>query len=164
MQNLGRKAFFLAQQSQQQVLGPNMLMRKTFGLFGRVCQNPFTFVAEGKIDGSRHLLADGRVAFDLLADRFHRRVGAQEPVGQGLVFSQQPEQQVFGFNIRRAELAGLIPGKKDNAPGFLRVAFKHIAHSPQGFPRRDVLRQTLPDINYAFISLKLLSDIRPLVT
>src|SRR5215470_17889363 len=33
---------------------------------------------------------------------------------------------MLGLNIRRAELAGFIPRKKDYAPGFLRVAFEHM--------------------------------------
>src|SRR5580693_8792406 len=50
---------------------------------------------------------------------------AQEAVGQRLVFAQQPQQQVLGFYIRRAELAGLIPRKEDHAPCLLRIPFEH---------------------------------------
>ena len=138
MQNLSGKAFFFAQQSQKQVLGPNVLMRKTLGFFGGIRQHALAFVAQRKIDGSRDLLADRGVTFDLLPDRFDRGVGAQKAVGQGLIFAQQPEQQMFGLNIRRAKLAGLVPRKEDDAPGFLRVAFKHKPISPRvsrGTPR-----------------------------
>ena len=130
MQNLGGKTFFFAQQSQQQVLGSNMFMGKPLGLFGGVGQHALAFVAQGQIDRGGNLFPDGGVSFDLFADRFHRRVGAQEPVGQGLIFAQQSEQQVLGLNIRRAELAGLVPRKEDDAPGFLRVAFEHIPIPP----------------------------------
>src|ERR1700733_10858612 len=100
------------------------------------------------------------MALDLFADRFHRRVGAQEPVGQGLIFAQQSEEQVFGLYIRRAELAGLVPREKDNAPGFLRVAFKHILIPPQG--SRAKARPSpnpRPNLIMLFLSLDLLSDI-----
>src|SRR5260370_8530216 len=56
---------------------------------------------------------------------------AQKTIGQGLVFAEQSEQQVFGLNIRRTELAGLVPRKEDDAPGFLRVAFEHIPIPPR---------------------------------
>src|ERR1700674_1352072 len=56
---------------------------------------------------------------------------AQKTIGQGLVFAEQSEQQVFGLNIRRPELAGFVPRKKDYAPGFLRVAFEHIPIPPE---------------------------------
>ena len=52
---------------------------------------------------------------------------AQETIGQGFVFAQKPQQQVLRFNVGRAELAGLITRKEDDAPGFLRITFKHIA-------------------------------------
>src|ERR1017187_1634736 len=50
---------------------------------------------------------------------------AKEAVGQRFVFAQQTEQQVLRFNIRRAELAGFISCKKDHAPCFFGVPFKH---------------------------------------
>src|SRR5271154_689837 len=55
---------------------------------------------------------------------------AKKTISQRLVFTQQAKQQVFGLNIRRPELAGLIPRKEDHAPGFLRVAFEHITFPP----------------------------------
>src|SRR5208282_6001878 len=53
---------------------------------------------------------------------------------QGLVFAQQSEQQVFGLNIRRSELAGLIAREENNASRLLRVAFEHMPILPE-FPR-----------------------------
>src|ERR1700733_1631119 len=67
---------------------------------------------------------------DLLADRFHRSMGAQEPVRQGFVFAQKSEKQMFCLDIGRPKLAGFVACKKDNAPGFLRIAFKHNALPP----------------------------------
>src|SRR5580693_1960413 len=101
------------------------------------------------------------MALDLFPDRFHRRMRAQETIGQGLVFAQQSEQQVFSLNIRRAELAGLVPRKEDNAPGFLCIAFEHI---PPEFLRTappSAKPMTLP--HYAFLSPDDPSDIRLVV-
>jgi hypothetical protein len=54
------------------------------------------------------------------------RMRAKEPVRQRLVLAQQPEQQVFGLDIRTAELAGLIAAKKDGSPGLFSVPLEHI--------------------------------------
>src|SRR5438270_1955882 len=51
---------------------------------------------------------------------------AQKAVGQRLVFTQQAQQQVLRFNVRRAELAGLISGEEDYAPCFLCIPLKHM--------------------------------------
>jgi len=48
-------------------------------------------------------------------------------IGQGFVFAQESEKQMFGLDIRRPELASFVACEKDDAPGFLRIAFKHNA-------------------------------------
>ena len=53
----------------------------------------------------------------------------EEPIGQSFVFAQESQQQVLGFDIGRPELAGFVACEKDDAPGFLRIAFKHNALS-----------------------------------
>ncbi len=50
---------------------------------------------------------------------------AQEPVGERFVFAQQSEQQMLRLDIRASILARLISCKKDYAPSFLCIAFKH---------------------------------------
>ena len=82
VQDFGGEALFFAQQAQQQVLGADVLVIQPLGFFGRVGQHALALVAERQIDRGGHLLADGRVALDLLADGFHRRVRAEEAVGQ----------------------------------------------------------------------------------
>src|ERR1700757_5458707 len=67
----------------------------------------------------------------------------QEPVGRGFTLAQKPQQQVFGLDVRRAELAVFIAREKNDAPGFLRVAFKHIAlPEPSGSSSPKALRPT----------------------
>ena len=66
------------------------------------------------------------MSFDLFADRFNRGMGTQKAVGECLVFAQQAQQQVFGFDIWRTELAGFVTSKKDYSPRLFCVAFKHV--------------------------------------
>src|SRR5271157_416872 len=108
-------------------------MRKTFGFLGGVGQYPLALITQRKVHRGRDLLPDGGVPLDLFADGFDRGMGAQEAVGERLVFPQQPQQQVLRLNVRRAELAGLVTRKEDDAPGFLRIAFEHNA-LPLTFP------------------------------
>ena len=76
---------------------------------------------------SGNLLADSGVPFDLLSNGFYGSMGPQEPVRQRFVLAQQAEEQVFGFDIGTAELAGFIARKKYNSPSLLRVSFEHKA-------------------------------------
>src|ERR1019366_3167243 len=65
-------------------------------------------------------------AGQLFADGRKTQAPLVENLGsETFFFAQQAQQQMLGLNIRRAELAGLVPRKEDDAPGFLRVAFKH---------------------------------------
>ena len=107
-----------------------MAVREALGFLGGIGENPLAFIAEREIDRGRDLLADGGVSLDLLADGFDRGMGPQETIGQGFVFAQESEKQVLRLDIGRPELAGFIACEKDDAPGFLRIAFKHNAPSP----------------------------------
>src|SRR3979490_2676645 len=89
-----------------------------------------------------NLFPNSGVTFNLFPDRLHRGMRAQKTIGQGLVFTQESEQQVFGLNIRRPELAGFVPRKEDYTPGFFRLAFKHITIPPEFAPSAPPLRQT----------------------
>ncbi len=131
VQDFGGKTFFFAEQAEEQMLGADVLVREALGFFGGVGEHALAFVTERKIDRSGDLFADRGVAFDLFTDRLHRGMRAQKTIGQGFIFAQQSEQQVFGLNIRRAELAGFIPREKDYAPGFLCIAFKHKPIPPE---------------------------------
>src|SRR5271166_6029387 len=105
-------------------------MGKALCLFRGIGEYALALVAQRQIDRGRNLLPNRGVAFDLLADRFDRGMRAQETVGQGLVFTKQTEKQVLGLYVRRPELAGFVAREKDDAPGFLRIAFKHNALPP----------------------------------
>ena len=107
------------------MFGADVLVAQPLGFFRRIGQHPLALVRKRQVDGGRNLLANRGVRLNLLADRLHRGVRAQEAVGQRLVLAQQAEQQVLGLDIGRAELAGLIPREEDHAPCLLRIAFEH---------------------------------------
>src|SRR5579872_6758901 len=107
------------------MLGADVTVREALGLLRRISEHALALVRERQIDRRRDLLANGGVTLDLLADRFDRGVRAQKTIGQGFVFAQEPEQEVLGLDIRRPELTGFIARKKDDAPGFLCITFKH---------------------------------------
>jgi len=108
------------------MFSPNMFMGQALCFFRRIGEHALTFVREGQIDRGGDFLADGRVSFDLLPNGLNRRMRAQEPVGERLVFTQQTKQQVLRFNIRRAKLACFIPRKEDDAPGLFCITFEHV--------------------------------------
>src|SRR5207248_854684 len=109
------------------MFGTDVAMGKALGFFCRVGENSLAFVAEREIHRGGNFLADGGMTLNLLADGFHRSMRTEEPVGEGFVFAQKSQKQVLRFNVRRTELAGFIAREKDDAPGFLRIAFKHDA-------------------------------------
>ena len=125
VQNLGGKAFLFAQQSQQQMLGANVLVRKALGFFRGVGQHALALVAQGQVHGGRYLLPDRGVGLDLLANGFHRSMRPQEPIGQRLVFAQKTQQQVLRLDVRRTKLAGFVTCEEDDASGLFRVPFEH---------------------------------------
>ena len=137
LQDLRGEALFLAQQAQQQVFGADVLVAQPFGLFRRIGQHALALVRERQVHAGRDLFADGGVRLNLLANRLHRGVRAQEAVGQRLVLAQQAQQQVLGLDIGRAELAGLIPREEDHAPRLLRIAFEH-----RGLPCSNLFKLT----------------------
>src|SRR6202022_1201321 len=136
VQDLGGEALLFAQQSQQKVLGSNVLVRKALSLLGSVIQNPLPLVGRREVDRGRELLPDRGVSLNLLADELDRGMRTQEPVDESFVFAQKSQQQVLRLYVRRTELTGLVARKEDDAPGFLRVAFEHISLSPPSSPGR----------------------------
>src|SRR5438105_5748664 len=132
-----------------------MFVGKALRLFGSVGKHSLAFVAQGQIDRGRYFFPNGGVSLDLLADGLHRRMGAQESVGQGLVFAKQSQQEMLRLNIRRPELAGFVAREKDDAPGFLRITFKHktlprVLETPDRLPPTRIPPRTLwPLLHYA---------------
>ena len=70
-----RDGALLAEDAEQQVLGPDVVVQQPVGLFGRELQDALGLRAERNLDRGRDLLAEDRAPFDFLADRF-RGTGA----------------------------------------------------------------------------------------
>src|SRR5450755_487550 len=128
---MGGEALLFTQQSQQKMLGSNVLVRKALSLLGSVIQNQLALVAQREIDRGRELLPDRGVSLNLLADELDRSMRTQQPEGESFVFAQKSQQQVLRLYVTRTELTGLVARKEDDAPCFLRVAFEHISPPPQ---------------------------------
>ena len=125
MQHLGGKRFVLPQQSQQQVLRPDMFVREALRLFRREGKHALALLAQRQVNRSRDFLARRRSSLNLFTDGLNRSVGAQKTVRQRLIFAQQSQQQVLGFDIGTAELAGFVTGEKDHATCLFRIPLKH---------------------------------------
>src|SRR6266567_3945774 len=133
MQDFGRKTFLFPKQSEQQVFGTDMFMIQAFRFLGAICQDAFTLVTERQIDGSGDFVPNSGMSFDLFANGFYGGVRPQKPVCQRLVLAKQSEEQVFGFNIRAAELARFIASEEDHPSRLLRVSLKHTSQRPPYF-------------------------------
>src|SRR5262249_9382798 len=121
-----RDRTFLAQDGEQQVLGPDVVVQQAIGLFGRKLQHPFGFGAERDFDRSRNLLAEDGAAFDFLANVLQREMGPGENAArQALPLSNQAEKQVLGFDRDAAELARLVASEEEDPSGPFRVPFEH---------------------------------------
>src|SRR5262249_30825016 len=136
--DLGGETFFLAQQAQQQVLGPDVFVIQSLSFFSAIGQHALAFMAERQVDARGNLLPDCGMSFNLLANRFHCGVRTEEAVGQPFVFPQQAKQEVLGFDVGTAELASLVPREEDYPPSLLRVSLKHKSDAPYylKIPRR----------------------------
>ncbi len=59
----------------------------------------------------------GRCLFDTLPDRFQLPGRADHARRQVDIRAKDSQQQMFGFDLRAAELAGRIPGEEDRLGG-----------------------------------------------
>src|SRR5262245_6867921 len=50
---------------------------------------------------------------------------SKKTVRKVLIFANQPEQKVLGFDGRTAKLAGFVTSEEDNPPGSLSISFEH---------------------------------------
>src|SRR6202790_5039829 len=125
-ENLRAKAFFLAQDSQKQVLGAHVLDAEALRFFSGHVEDALAFRTERHFDGGRNALAYGDASLDFFADGFNRSLLPQEAIGQGFVLAHQAEQQMLGLDVRAAILAGFVSRKENNASCFFCIAFEHV--------------------------------------
>ncbi len=122
----GRDRPLLAQDAQEQVLGPDVVVQQAVGFLGGELQDALGFGAEGDLDRGRDLLAKDGPAFDFLADALEGEVRAGEnAAGQTLALANQPEKEVLGLDRDAAELTRLVPREEKNPPRSFRIAFEH---------------------------------------
>src|SRR6516162_2539941 len=125
MQDLCRKAFLFAQQTQKQMLGSDVFVREALGLLGRVGQHALALIAQGQVHGGRYFLPNRGVRLDLLANRFDRSMRPQKPIRERFILAQEPKQQVLRLDVRRTKLTGFVTSEEDDPPGLFRVPFEH---------------------------------------
>src|SRR5215475_13929846 len=124
-QYLRTEAFLFAENTEQEVLGTNVFVPEALGLFRGAVQNALAFGAERHLHRSGNALADSDASLNLFSNGFDGTLLAEEPVRQGFVLPHQAEQQMLGFDVGAAILAGLVPRKKYDATRFFRISFKH---------------------------------------
>src|SRR5438552_13094182 len=98
---------------------------QTLRLFGSVGKDTFTFVRKRKIDRRRDFLANRGSTFDLLPNTFDRRMISKETIRQILIFADQSEKQMIGFDRRAPEMASFIAGEAYDRSCSVSIAFKH---------------------------------------
>jgi hypothetical protein len=65
------------------------------------------------------------VTLNLLADGFDGDAGEMKAFEEELVFAEQAEEEMLGFDVGRAVLAGFVTRREEGAAGLLGVAFEH---------------------------------------
>ena len=127
-QDGGGNGSLLAQDAEQQVLGPDVVVEQPIGLLRRELEDTLGFGAERDFDRCRDLLAKHRPAFNFLADIFERQVGpGEDPAGQAFAFPNEAQQQMLGLDRNAPELACLVAGEEEHAPRSFGVPFEHPA-------------------------------------
>ncbi len=127
VEDFGGDRILFAQQSEQQVLGADVAIAEPLGLFGGEGQHAFGLARKRQVDLRGDAVAHDRPIFYLLTDQFDVGVRAmEEPRGEVFVLTDQSQQDVFGFDLGRAELACFVAGKENYATRFFRISFEHL--------------------------------------
>src|SRR5437870_12290178 len=98
---------------------------KPLRLFGSVGKDAFTFVRKRKIDRRRDFLANRGSTFDILPTAFDRRMISKETISQILIFADQYEKHMLGFDRRAVGLASLIAGEEYEPSCSVGISFEH---------------------------------------
>jgi hypothetical protein len=92
-------------------------------------------VGEGYFHGRGDPCSPGNVGFDLVAEGLRPAFLTQKLAGEGVIFAENSEQQMFGLDGHASVLAGFVACEENRAAGFLCVAFKHTpSHISGGWP------------------------------
>src|SRR5215510_5610725 len=104
---------------------PDVPMIQPLRLFGSVGKDAFTFVRKRKIDRRRDFLPNRGSTLDLLPNAFDRGMISKETISQILIFADQSEKHMLGFDRRAPELAGFIAGEEYDPSCSLGISFEH---------------------------------------
>src|SRR5260370_5940962 len=107
------------------MLGVDVLVIELFGFLGAISEYAFALVTQRHIHRRRYLFADRGVSLDLRPNGIHSSLRPEESIRQRFIFPQNTQQQMFGFDVRTAKLAGLVPSEKNCLTRLLGIAFKH---------------------------------------
>ena len=122
-------AFTLADEAQQNVLGPDVVVPQLQRFTQRELKNLLGPRGKGDVSG-RGLLALPDNLLDLFADGTQRNAqGFKGLSGNAFALMNEPKQDVLGADVVVVEHACLFLGKHDNATGTVGKSFKHEAHS-----------------------------------
>jgi hypothetical protein len=114
------------------VFGADVAIAQPLRFLGGESQHTLGFARKRQIDLRGDAITHDRPIFYLLADQFDVGVRAmEEPSGEIFVLTDQSQQNVFGFDLGRAELARLVAGKENDATRFFRISFEHLTIRPQ---------------------------------
>jgi len=124
-------ALLLAQEAEQDVLGPDVVVEHALRLFRGVAEHALGIRRERDVDRGRDLVTVQGPALDLLADRLHREVAlAEDPGGEALALADEAQQEVLGLDRVAPELAGLVAGEENDPPRPLGIPFEHRLGDP----------------------------------
>ena len=126
-QDLRAKALFFAQDSQQQVLGSDVLHAEPFSLFAGHIQDALALRAQRHFHGGGNALTNGDARFDLFADGLDGSLLPQETICQRFVLAHQAQQKMLGLDVRAAVLAGFVPRKENYSTRFFGITFEHVS-------------------------------------
>ena len=128
-ENTRRDGLFLPQESQQDVLGADVIVHHPVRFFGGVGQNTFRFGRQRNLDGSGNLIANDNSTFDFFSNGFQGKTGLSEnAAGEPFAFSHQAEQQMLSLDRATAQLGRLVSGEEDYALRSFGISLEHDLH------------------------------------
>src|SRR5947209_13598042 len=115
----------LAKQSDEYVLGANMLVSQPLRFFGAIREYALGWMAEGEINGSGDFFDARGIRFYLLSDGFDYAARAKPVADQRFIRANQTQQQMLGFDFMTAELTRFVARKENHPARFFCVPFEH---------------------------------------
>ena len=129
-QDLGRHAFLLAQEAQQQVFRAHVIVIEISGLFDGIFDDFLGARRLGQLAHGHHVGTGLDDLLDFHANFTQVDVQVLQDVGRhARTFFHQPEQDVFGADVLMVEALRLLIGELHHFAGTIGKAFVHV-----GFP------------------------------